>query len=120
MDCYELVCHSTILKLYEANNSDRLTWRILKPFLNSGHVISGDANLWRCKIWKFFFYNTLVSNYPTQPPCQEKRDETSSPSNQPPCPQIDLELPIFTLTLQREKRKKISKVFRGLPKLTQS
>ena len=56
----------------------------------------------------------------THPPTpQEKGDETSSPSNRPPCPQINLELPMFTLTLQQEKRKKICEVLRGLPKLTQ-
>ena len=60
----------------------------------------------------------LVSNYPT-PPALEKGYDTSSPTNHPPCPQINLELPMFTLTLQREKRK-ISEVFQGLPKLSQS
>ena len=73
--------------------------------------ISRDANLLRCKIWRFFLNNTLVSNYPTcpAPPCKEKGDETSSPSNRPPCicPQIDLDqLAMFILTLEREKRKK--------------
>ena len=34
--------------------------------------------------------------------------------------QIDLELPMFTLTLQREKGENIYEVFRGLPKLTES
>ena len=61
------------------------------------------------------FYNTPESNYPHH---QEKRDDPSSPSNQPPCPQIDLELPMFTLTLQWEK-KKIYEVVQGLPKLSQ-
>ena len=54
-----------------------------------------------------------VSNYPTPLP-QEKGDKTSSPTNQPPCPQINLELPMFTLTLQHERRKKISEVFQGV------
>ena len=51
-------------------------------------IIGRDANLRRSKIWIL---------------------------NRPLYPQIDLELPMFTLTLQREKRKKISEVFRGLP-----
>ena len=80
------------------------------------HKLCRDANLWRSKIWRFLFYNT--PGYRTTP--HEKGDETSSPSNRPPCPQIDSELPMFFLALQREKRKKISKVFQGLPKLTQS
>ena len=78
---------------------------------------SRDANLWRSKIWRVFCYNTAASNYPLPP--QEEGDETSSPSNRPPYPQIDLELPMFALTLQWEKRK-IFTVFRGLkidPKL---
>jgi len=34
----------------------------------------------------------------TPPPPQQEGDETSSPSNRPSCPQIELELPMFTLT----------------------
>ena len=49
---------------------------------------------------------TPVSIYPTPSP-QEKGDETSSPSNCPPCPLIEW-----------EKWKKISEVFERLPKLT--
>ena len=52
------------------------------------------------------------------PPCKKSNDPPS-PSNRPSYPQIDLELPLFNLTLQRENRKKISEVFRGLPKLIQ-
>ena len=78
-----------------------------------------DANLWRSKIWRFFFYNTLASNYPS--PLPRKKQWPLLPINQPPHPQIDLELPMFTLTLQWEKRRKISKVFRGIdPKLNRS
>ena len=57
---------------------------------------------------------------PPPPPPQEKSNDRCSPSNRPQYPQIDLELPMFTVTSQREKRKKISEVFRGLPQLTQS
>ena len=72
---------------------------LLSVFLQLNFHNHGDANLWRSKIWRFLFYNTPVSKYPTT--LQENGDETSMP-------QIDLELPMFTLTLQREKRKKIS------------
>ena len=37
-------------------------------------------------------------------------------ANRPPCPQVELELPMFTLTLQWEKRK-IFEVFQGPPKV---
>jgi len=50
-----------------------------------------------------------VSNYPTPP--QGKGDETSSPSNQPPCPQTNLELRMFILTLQQEKKEEDFEVF---------
>ena len=63
-----------------------------------------DANLWRCKIWRSGIERP-------HPPSKKK-------AMRPP-PQIDLELPMFTLTLQREKRKKISEVFWGLPESTQ-
>ena len=55
---------------------------------------------------------TVIRYRTTSPPPtpQEKGDETSSPSNRPPCPQINLEFPMFTLTLQREKWK-ISEVY---------
>ena len=53
-----------------------------------------DAHLWKSKIWRIFFYNTLASNYPNP---QEKCDDPSSPSNRPPYPQINLELPIHYL-----------------------
>ena len=75
--------------------------------------ISRDVNLRRSKIWRSGI------KLPHSPPWG-KADETSSPSNLPPCPQIDLELPMFILTLQWEKRKKISKSSEGLPKLNQS
>ena len=64
-----------------------------------------DANLCR-----FLFYDTRYRTTP--PPLQEKGDETSSRSNRPSCPQIDLELAVLSLTLQWEKKKKISEVFR--------
>ena len=32
-----------------------------------------DANLWRSKIWKFFFHNTAVSNSPPPPKKKEIR-----------------------------------------------
>ena len=70
--------------------------------LDFAYHVFRDANLWRSKIWRFFFYNIPVSNYPSPPP-QEKGHETSSASNRPPRPQIDLEFPTFTLTLQRKK-----------------
>ena len=56
-----------------------------------------DAHLWKSKIWRIFFYNTLASNYRTTPPPPEKSDDLSSPSNRPPYPQINLELPIHYL-----------------------
>ena len=74
---------------------------------------SRDVNLRRSKIWRSGI------KLPHSPPWG-KADETSSPSNLPPCPQIDLELPMFIFTLQWEKRKKISKSSEGLPKLNQS
>ena len=47
-----------------------------------------DANLWRSKIWRFFFYNTPTSNFPTPPPRWRRWDllpisikSTSMPSN---------------------------------------
>ena len=49
-----------------------------------------------------------VSNYPT-PLLKEWAMGPLPLSNRPPCPQSDLELPIFILTLHWEKRKKISK-----------
>ena len=45
----------------------------------------------------FSFINTPASNYPSPP--YENSDDSSSPSNRPPYLQIDLELPMFTLTL---------------------
>ena len=51
-------------------------------------MVSRDANLWRSKIWR--------SGIELPPLPQEKVDETPPQS---PCPQIDLELPMFTLTL---------------------
>ena len=90
-------------------------WRFLPPgtftFLTSsipemptsGDLKSGDP----------------VSNYPTPPP-QRKGDGTYSPSNRLTCPQIDLKLPMFISTLQREKKEEDFEVIRGLPKVNQS
>ena len=69
-----------------------------------------DANLWISKIWRSG----------VELPPQRKADETYSPSNRLTCPQIDLELPMFILTLQREKKEEDFKVIRGLPKVNQS
>ena len=74
------------------------------------------ASLRRSKICRFLFYNTPVSNYP---PRKRRWDllpikSTSMPPNWLGASNM------FFLALQREKKKKISEVFRGLPKLTQS
>ena len=52
----------------------------------------------------------MTPRYRTTPP-PRKRGWDLSRSNRPPCPQIDLELAMLSLTLQWEK-KKISEVFR--------
>ena len=83
-------------------------WNVLIHVWMPLSFISRDVNLRRSKI-------KLPHSLPWG-----KADETSSPSNLPPCPQIDLELPMFILTLQWEKRKKISKSSEGLFKLNQS
>jgi len=78
-------------------------------FFSSSTIDLRHANLWRSGV-----------ELPHPPP--KKKAMRPPPSNRPPCPkpQIALKLPMFTLTLLREKRKKISEVFRRLPKLTQS
>ena len=64
-----------------------------------------DANLWRSKIWRFFFYKTPIWNHPSSP----QEDETSCPSNWPWCTQVDVEFPMFTLTLPWEKGRRFPK-----------
>ena len=83
-----------------------LLWPITEMQI-SGDLKSGD-----------FSFITLWHR--TTPPPPKKKEMS------PPPHQIDLHapkttwVPILTLTLQREKGKKISQVIRGLPKLTQS
>ena len=91
-----LVIYQKSLKAFLQAPLQLLKWSImLMP--TSGDLKSGD----------FCF---ITPRYQTTPPHtpQKKGDDTSSPSTRPPCSQIDLELLMFTLPLQREKRKKIS------------
>ena len=66
--------------------------------------------------------DTAISNYPTPPPPPLRQKEKRRPDRPHQidlrAPKIDLELAMFTLTLQRKKRKRISEVFPRLPKLT--
>ena len=59
-----------------------------------------------------------VSKLLHPPPLKKKamRPPPNQIANPPPCPQVELELPMFTLTLQWEKRK-IFEVFQGPPKV---
>ena len=59
----------------------------------SGDLKSGD-----------FSFTTPRYRTNTPPSPKENGDEASCPSNRPPCPQIDLQLVMLTLTLQRGKK----------------